>query len=96
MSSWIITGNVFDNSFQILSGIGGEIIDLTGSPLSLRELGIHTINNMIMKSKCQSCAILSMQIPKEVQDDVLKYLPGQYLVRRSINTLKQNYCTVKS
>ena len=83
MSSWIISGNVFDNSFQILSGIGGEIIDITGSPLSLRKLGIHTIKNMIMKSDCQSCAILSleMQIPAEVHDDVMKALPGEFLVR---------------
>ena len=94
MSNWIITGNVFDNSFQILSSIGGEIIDLQCDPVSLRDLGLHTIKHMVMRSKCQSCAVLSMQLPKEVEADFLKILPGEYLVRMSINTLK-HYCNIK-
>ena len=83
MPSWIISENEFDNSFEILSGLGGEIINLTESPLSLRKLGILAIKNMILKSVCQTCAILSleMQIPAGLHDDVMKTVPGDFLVR---------------
>ena len=82
MPSWIISENEFDDSFEILSGLGGEIINLTESPLSLRKMGILAIKSLILKSPCQTCAIvlLETQIPKGLHDDIMKHVPGEFLV----------------
>ena len=82
MPSWIINENEFDDSFEILSGLGREIINLTDSPLSLRKQGILAIKNLILKSPCQTCAIvfLETQIHKGLHDDIMKQVPGEFLV----------------
>ena len=95
MPSWVISENESDNSFEILSGLG-EIINLTESPLSLRKIGILAIKSLILKSTCQTCAIvlLETQIPEGLHDDIMKHVPGEFLV--SIYNYFTTMCTVRN
>ena len=95
MSGWIICENELDNSFEMLSGLG-EIINLPENPLSLRKIGILAIKSMILKSTCQTCAIVSLetQIPERLHDDIMKHIPGEFLV--SICDYFTTMCTVKT
>ena len=82
MSNWTIAGDIIENSFQILSSVDNEIIDLKCDPLSLRELCLHSIKDTVMTVKCQLCALISMELPDEIERDFLKILPGEYLVSK--------------
>ena len=90
MSNWTITGDIFENSFQILSSVGNEIIDLKCDPLTLRELSLHSIKDTVMKVECQLCALISMELPNEVEKDFLKLLPGEYLVSK-LSYMSKNF-----
>ena len=100
MSGWIISENEFDN-FEMLSGLG-EIINLPENPLSLRMIGILTVKIMILNSACQTCSIVSLetQIPERLHDEIMKHIPGEFLVSiyDYFTTLctDQTLCTVRS
>ena len=81
MSNWLITDDPFENPFEILSSVNYQnIITLTCEPLSLRELCLHNIKDTVMTVNCQLCALISMELPDELEQDLLKILPGEYLV----------------
>ena len=64
-------------NFDGIITIGNHIF----STSSLRTLSLQSLRDIIVNSKCQLCSILTLGLPKELEQDLLKLVPGDYWVR---------------
>ena len=73
-----------EEPFPILSSPNYDEIITIGNqifqPSSLRTITLHSLRDIIVISKCQLCSILTLGLPTEVEQDLLKLIPGDYWV----------------
>ena len=84
MDRWIDRYEFQDHPFVMLSNPNyDEIITLDSQifqPQSMRDIALHYIRDMVVNSKCQLCCIISLCLPKQVERDLMKLIPGDYWV----------------
>ena len=75
MANWIIK----EDPFEILSAVfnPNNIITLEceNNALSLRDICLNHIKDYICTLRCSLCAIVSLNLPITLEEDLLKILP---------------------
>ena len=61
-------------------------------PPTLRTISLKSLRDIIISSKCQLCSIITAGLPKEVEQDLLKIIPGDFWVMIDMLKLVTQYC----
>ena len=65
-------------------------VDELFGPPSMKTIALRSIRDIVDRSKCHLCCIISLCLPRELERELLQIIPGDFWVRLPPFFLKTN------